>query len=443
MNDLLKEQLSGKKILIATVSADGHVNPLTGLARFLADLGCDLRWYTSEIFSNKLKKLGIPHYPVVKAADVNTITYHNMYPERGAITDMGERANFDMIHILIKPGPGQFQDIQDIQKHFPFEVIITDSLFPALPYISAKMGVPVMSIGIIPLPESSKDLGPYGPGYYPPSNDEERHKFAELRQIFEDVVYKPATECLSSLLTESEIPHQPSSLFDTLTKSPDLYLQIGSPSFEYPRSDFGENIRFIGSLLPYANQDEETQWTDRRLKTYEKAVLVTQGTVETDVTKIIEPVLEALKGTDILVIATTGGRDTEELRKKFPFDNLIIEDYLPFDQVMPLVDVYITNGGYSGTLLAIKHKLPIISAGLHEGKAEVCSRIGYFNLGIDLKVERPAPADIRNALDEIFSNPQYKHNITKLSQEMYTYNPKERCAMYLVELLNKDEVLSA
>src|SRR5688500_7106984 len=60
-----------KKILIATVPADGHFNPLTGIAKFLENNGYDVAWYTSDLYRPKLNKLGIRHYSFKKALDVN------------------------------------------------------------------------------------------------------------------------------------------------------------------------------------------------------------------------------------------------------------------------------------------------------------------------------------------------------------------------------------
>ncbi|MEI9809634.1 MAG: hypothetical protein WDO16_18215 [Bacteroidota bacterium] len=55
--------LKGKKILFATFPADGHFNPLTGLAVHLKELGCDVRWYTSVKYEDKLQRLNIPPLP--------------------------------------------------------------------------------------------------------------------------------------------------------------------------------------------------------------------------------------------------------------------------------------------------------------------------------------------------------------------------------------------
>jgi hypothetical protein len=62
MNQTVEKQLKGKKILFVNTPFDGHFNPLTGLAKYLSEIGYDVRWYTSNLFAEKLKKLSIPHF---------------------------------------------------------------------------------------------------------------------------------------------------------------------------------------------------------------------------------------------------------------------------------------------------------------------------------------------------------------------------------------------
>ena len=90
------------------------------------------------------------------------------------------------------------------------------------------------------------------------------------------------------------------------------------------------------------------------------------------------PVIGSLKNEDYLLIVATGHHHTEDLRKKYKQDNIIIEDFVDFDFIMPRTDLYITNGGYGGTLVAIDHALPMVAAGINEGKNEICARIGYL-----------------------------------------------------------------
>ncbi|RFZ90267.1 glycosyltransferase [Mucilaginibacter conchicola] len=439
-SQLEQNGLQNKKILIATVAADGHFKPLTGLAKYLSDIGCEVKWYTSGIYKNKLDSMGIVNYPFKFAKDINGETLNEIFPERNAFQTAGEKVNFDMINVFIEPGPDQLADIIEIRKDFSFDAVIVDNMFPALPYLSARLDVPVVAIGIIPLSEDDEELGPYGPGFYPPSTHEEMMRMVEVRAMFREEVYKESTDRLITLLDAHGIAHKGVNFFDIMTKAPDRYLQIGTPSFEYTRSKPGANIEFIGALLPYSDPRKEEKWTDERLKKYEKVLLVTQGTIEGDVSKLIIPTLETFKNSEYLVIVTTGGFETEKLANDYPYDNVIIKDFIPFDQVMPHADVYITNGGYGGTLMAIGHHLPMVCAGLHEGKAEICARVGYFKYGIDLGTERPNHTQIKEAVERVITDPQFKTNVIALAGEMEHYDAPAICTSILSELVSASKV---
>jgi len=97
--------------------------------------------------------------------------------------------------------------------------------------------------------------------------------------------------------------------------------------------------------------------------------------------------------------------------------------------------VYITNGGYGGVMMGIENNIPLVVAGIHEGKNEICARIGYFNLGINLKTENPLPRQIRRAVDEVIANPVYKQNVHKLAGEFEQYDPAGLCASHIERLL--------
>jgi len=58
------------KFLFATVPADGHFNPLTGIAIHLKAAGHDVRWYTGPSYAAKLERLGFPYYPFQRATCV-------------------------------------------------------------------------------------------------------------------------------------------------------------------------------------------------------------------------------------------------------------------------------------------------------------------------------------------------------------------------------------
>ena len=105
----------GTKILFANVPADGHFNPLTGLAVHLKNLGCDVRWYTAKKYADKIKRLGIPFYSLKKAVDVSADPdLEKIFPERKKQKGPVAKLKFEMINVFILRSTEYYEDIQDI-----------------------------------------------------------------------------------------------------------------------------------------------------------------------------------------------------------------------------------------------------------------------------------------------------------------------------------------
>lgn len=421
-----------KKILFACAPFDGHFSPLTGLAMHLKNTGHDVRWYAQSYYAGKLASLGIMHYPFVHASQINQDSLEQLFPERRKINNKIKKLNFDIRNVFINQGPLYYRDIQEINKQFDFDLMIADVGFVGVPYVKELLQKPVFSIGVMPLSETSKDLAPMGLGLTPATGFFGKRKQDFLRFLAQKVLFGSSNKLSIKTLKDYGIESD-NFLFDEITKRSTLVLQSGTPSFEYKRSDLSKNIRFIGPLLPYSQKQQKPFKIERHTE-YDKIVLVTQGTVEKDVNKIIIPTLEAFKNTNTLVIATTGGSGTGELKKKYPQHNFIIEDFIPFGDILPVCDVYITNGGYGGVMLGIQNKVPMVVAGVHEGKNEICARVGYFKLGINLATEKPTVEQIRNAVNEVAKKSDYKKNVTNLSNEFRRYEPTALLERYMNEL---------
>lgn len=433
-SELVSHIKPGKKILFATMPADGHFNPLTGLAVHLKSLGCDIRWYTGKQYADKIRSFDIPYFGFTKAMELIPEQFEKDFPERDKIKNPIAKLNFDIINVFIKEGPKYYADIIEVYKSFPFELMIADVAFTGIPFVVEKMNIPVIGVGIFPLMETSKDLAPSGLAMTPSRSFFGRRKQDILRWAADKILFRKSNKYMEKLFGEYGIKVE-GNVFHVVARKSTMLLQSGSPSFEYERSDLGKNVRFIGALLPYSKKKQQTPWYDKRLQQYKKVLLVTQGTVEKDVKKLIVPMLEAFKNSDFLVIVTTGGSGTAELRERFPQQNFIIEDFIPFDDVMPYCNVYISNGGYGGVMLGINHKLPMVVAGVHEGKNEICARIGYFKLGVNLRTEWPTASQIRSSVDKVMADKIYKSNVIKLKKEFDTYNPQQLCEQYVTEIL--------
>jgi MGT family glycosyltransferase len=427
-----------KKILFANVPADGHFNPLTGLAMHLKRQGHDVRWYTQKLYKEKIEKMDIPYYPFVRPPQLNQLNFENYFSERKKIKGQVKKMQFDLENVFIRRSAEYYRDITDIYEHFPFDLMIADIMCTAIPFVKEKLKVPVISIGITPIAATSKNLPPAGLGLTPSTGFAGKMKDALMRSFVKNIIFRKSNKLYKLILKQEGINPPPfDNMFDLLYKSSTLVLQSGTPGFEFDRSDLGENIRYVGPLLPYSTKQMRTYYLPYNYRKYTNKVLVTQGTVEKDPEKIIVPTLEAFRNTDTLVIATTGGSKTKELKERFPDANFIIEDFIPFNDVMPYCDVYITNGGYGGVMLGIQNKLPLVVAGMHEGKNEINARVGYFKLGVNLKTELPRPEQIREAVDEVLGKRLYHDNVAMLSEEFNRYDPNLLCEQYIEQLFSK------
>src|SRR5215213_3813773 len=426
----------GTKILFANFPADGHFNPLTGLAVHLKSIGCDVRWYTAKKYEEKIQRLGIPFYGLKRAVDFSANPeIENVFPERKKYKSQVAKLKFDMINVFILRSTEYYEDLKEIHQEFAFELMIADITFGAIPFVKEKMNIPVISVGVVPLPETSKDLPPSGLGLTPSYSFFGKIKQTALRFIADTLLFAKPTKVMKKILGEHGIDAGTANIFDILIQKSTIVLQSGTPGFEYKRSDISDHIYFAGPLLPFTKKKEGQGWYNEKLRQYDKVILVTQGTVEKDVDKLLIPTLEAFKNSDCLVIVTTGGSGTEDLRKKYSYPNIIIEDFIPFDDIMPYADVYVTNGGYGGVLLSIQNQLPMVVAGVHEGKNEINARVGYFDLGINLKTEKPSVLQLRKSVEEILANDTYSKNIKRLSEEFRKYNANDICVRQVARLV--------
>ncbi|HEX3768267.1 MAG TPA: nucleotide disphospho-sugar-binding domain-containing protein [Puia sp.] len=434
MNKIILNSTNGKKILFAAVPADGHFNPMIRLAKHMQKAGYDVRWYAATKYEDKLNKLKIPMFRFRKDLDTTIGEAETIFPERTKIKSALGRLRFDLEEFFIKRGPVYFEDIREIYKTFPFDLFVSDIAFTGSIFVKQILKIPVIAIGVLPLIETSKDLAPSGLGMKPPAGWFDRLYHSVLRMAVKNIMLRKPNKLSHRLLAEKGIDQQNTFLFDLIIQKSDYVLQSGTPGFEYKRSDLSNNIKFIGPLVYHGMSKRNNSWFDNRLLNSEIIVLITQGPIEKDPNKLLIPGLEALKDTGALIIVTTGGSHTNELKSRYSQPNIIIEDYIDFNDVMPYADVYITNGGYGGVMMAIENRVPMVVAGVHEGKNEICTRVGYFKCGIDLKTERPDKKMLRSAVFGVLGDPIYKRNIDDLHNEFKNYNPDELFENYVAEL---------
>lgn len=200
----------------------------------------------------------------------------------------------------------------------------------------------------------------------------------------------------------------------------DAVVQFTVPGFEYPRSDLRVPVHFVGPVSRTGSPALEVplpEWWDE-LDGTRPVVHVTQGTVaNADLDALVFPTIEALAELDVLVVATTGGREIPD--RPIP-GNTRIARYLPYSHLLPRVDVLVTNGGYGGVHHALEHGVPIVSAGDTEDKSEVSARVEWSGVGIRLRPRAGAVdgPEIRAAVERILHETSYRRAALRIAEEI-------------------------
>ena len=426
------------KILCASLPADGHFNPLTGVAAHLAAAGHEVRWYAGPEYGRKIDALGMAHFPYRRATEITGGNINTLYPERVGLK--GPRlVSFVLEKFFVTNVESHFEDIEEIRSEFPFDVLLCDGGLYAEQLVAEVLDVPVFAIGLSTVLPDDQGPPPFF-GLRPARTVVGRTVHRVVRRMLAGAM-KPGVQAYNDVLARHGVAPIPLDGFPgaPMASARRVFLN-GSPGLEYPGYRPPANAEFVGALVPARRTDRvgsplPAVVTDPG----STVVVVSQGTVDnTDPTKLIRPALEALAGEPYVVVATTAGVETAALRARFGSSSVLVEDFIDYDALFPHTDVFVSNGGFGSVLAALRHGVPVVAAGKTEGKNDVDARIGHNHLGVDLRTERPRPARIRAAVRRVLGDSTYAADVRALQEELASYDPMAR-----IEAVLHDESLVA
>ncbi len=425
------------RILIGTSPLAGHINPLTSLAQSLLAAGHEVLWYTGHSFEAKISTLGATFLPYQQAVEFDMEDIEARFPERAQYKGL-ELLKFDLRKTFLGNLEGQAADLLAICDTHQPDVFLCDFGFMGAVVVKYRLQLPVVVCNISALPLSSSNTAPFGFGL-PPSNSfvgQLRNHF--LYWLLQSVVMADLQREFNARLTAMGLPVLDCFFFDAAVHVPDLVLQLTTPLFEYPRPNLPDTLHFIGPILPVfpLSYDQPDWWPD--LETERSVVLVTQGTLATNPRQLILPAIQALANQDMLVVVTTANRPVSELGELPP--NVRVEPFIPYDRLLPHVDLLITNGGYGTVQMALAHGVPMVAAGKTEDKAEVCARIAWARVGINLKTNSPRAEQIQRTVLQVLNTPTYRQNAQHLGDDFARYDAPQRAVALIEQLVEGRKV---
>jgi len=422
------------RIILGATPLSGHLNPLLAAGRVLAAAGHEVCVVTGSALRKQVETAGLDFVPLFPGADLDLGDLDQAFPERKYHPAGPAQLKFDFEHVFVDTIPGQFLTLQTLLADFPADVILVDTLFGgALPFLLGACGArPLVAVlGVTILTSRRDDGAPMGLALPPATSDAQRSQYAQIAAEVDAAFMTPVRERADRLLAELGASPLPMSYSDAMVDLPDLYLQTGVAGFEYPRCRQRAGLHFIGAL-PGAPGAGLPPAIAQALAAGKRLVLVTQGTVaNADLGQLVGPSLLALAPRDdVLVVVTTGGRPVGDIPVALPA-NTVAAPYWNLTDLMPHVDVMVTNGGYGTVLQALSNGVAIVAAGTSEDKPEVNARIAWSGAGIDLRTDRPDPARLRAALDTILDGEEHIRHAAALQAEFAHHAPSHDLLRHL------------
>ncbi len=417
------------RYLFATVPADGHTLPALPIARALIERGHSVRWYAGAKYAEKIGAAGAAHAPM-GVHDYSLRGLDEFYPRRRELRGMA-KLQFDMVDAFARPAGDHVPALLDLLDEEPADVIVADTGMLAALLVAQLRGLPLAVVGISVVGFPSRDLPPFGLGLAPSSGLLSRIRNRALDLLTRRVLFRPMTRVVNEIRSDLGLPTKDDMVFEYALGA-DLYLQMGAEGFEYPRSDLPPILRYVGPPRQVSDPSWQPPAWWSELGGDRPVVVLNQGTVATDSAELIRPGLDALAGEDVLVVAVTGGSDPA-LIGEVPA-NARVERYIPFDRLLPHVDVLVTNGGFGGVQLALAHGVPMVAAGTTEDKIEVTARVAHSGVGINLRTQTPSSAQVREAVRAVLADGHYARRAQELAVEIAAAGREEGAVQHLEEL---------
>jgi UDP:flavonoid glycosyltransferase YjiC (YdhE family) len=408
------------KVLLAATPLPGHLNPILSIGRLLVSHGHEVVLNTATSMGGRAGDIGARFVPFLPPADLDLRDMDAAFPERRHLTGL-DQLRFSFKRLFFDPVPHQHAGFLNVLKDFQADVLIADNFcFGTLPMLLGQRSErpAIIHCGVSYLQCQRDDGAPFHAGYPPAQTDAQRRAYAELRREVEKSFLEPIHRHLDMRLAESGLNRLHTNVFDAAVKLPEVYLHSSVPGFEYPRRELPASVHFVGSLSSQAGAAALPEWANELDGTKKSVVFVTQGTVANeDFGRLIGPTLAAMAGDpDVLVVVTTGGRAVDALPSPVP-GNARVAEYLPFDWLLPKVDVVVTNGGYGTVNQALALGIPLVVAGLTEDKAEVSARVAWSGTGINLRTHSPSVDMLKRAIRDVLDIPGFREAAGRIAAE--------------------------
>lgn len=356
-------------------------------------------------------------------------------PSRGRLREVAGRYAWLLEDAAVRVAPSL-----ELVRSLRPDVVLTDSLGYAAALVAELLDVPWVTFGDGPLHFPDELTPPFGAGlpYRTPRPWVWRNTVVQAAS--RRGVMRRAQARYAALRAELGLPPSPAPVLEAAL-SPLLHLHCGAPELEYPRIALPDHVHFVGALRPPAPQGwVRPSWWDEvvgdgssvgtgtgsHAGTGTGLVLATQGTLRADPAELLGPLVTVLQRSGRPGVVTTGAGDPAALGGPgLVGPRLAVESFVPYEEILRHARVMVTNGGWTGSLLALAHGVPVVQVGRTEEKADIGRRVEWAGAGLHLpsagRCQDPRP--LGRAVERAASDPKLRAGAARIAASLAARDP--------------------
>ena len=358
------------KILVYTSPARGHLFPIAPTILELAARGHKLSVRTLASEVGLFSEQGVAMKPI--DARIEALE-HNDYLAKSPTAKLKRG-----LGIFVARAPIEIEYLNAAIAEEQPDLLLVDAMCWGAVAAAEVWGGPWAQWFPYPMPLSSRDVPPFGPGLKPAEGPLGRARDRLLRPILTRAYTKAFLPDLNSVRAEAGA-HEFGAADDLFT-SPPLTLYMTAEPFEYARSDWPEQIQSIGPC-PWDPPAEAPEWLDQIDR---PIVLVSTSSEFQDDGRLVEIALEALEDEDVFVVATL---PASSMPKRLPA-NARVERFVPHARILERAACAVTHGGAGATQKALAAGVPVCSVPFGRDQFEVARRVERSGGGTRLPSNR-------------------------------------------------------
>lgn len=367
------------KIVFFCIPAHGHTNPTLGVVRELVSRGHQVWYYSYNIMREKIESAGA------------TFVSCDDYDMEQKLTPKDSvRVGKDLAFstkILVDTTLALDDKVCEDMKRLKPDCIVADSMAVWGKAIAIKLGIPFVSS------TTTFAFNQYSAKIMKQCIGELVRMLISMPKITKNI----------KRLQDKGYPIK--SVLDIIQNDDNTHTIVYTSSDFQPCADtFSDKYVFVGPSIRPA--------TDKIVKTKEKLIYISMGTVNNDMMPLYKTCITTLADTEYQVIISVGNLVSINEFGKMP-ENISVYEHVDQIAVLQAADIFLSHCGMNSVNESLYFGVPLLMLPQTAEQGGVAERV--HQLGAGIKLKKTDGASIIYAINKLLSVNSYKDNAQKIS----------------------------